>query len=350
MKLVRLRHFSALSTSILILATAGCGDDSKRPIGANCTQAGECELGQCGGGLCIDPERDDDVDGLINRIEAALGTDPIARDSDADGVDDLAEVGSVDSPTDGDSDGRIDAIESLLLDCDRDESVDQLDPDDGLDAKGACAHGLGGTVISVCDVVCLVTDRLRCPGFVRAGCVDECRGYAATTAANCRDAFIELVNCFVDNEITCPNPAESGFDYLPEETGGACDAKIFALAGCSEPLVRNCTEPTRVFVDIPQVFRFGDGGTFKFEVEPGVSYEITVTPDPGADFDLRLYDEIQVMCEVPEASLAESRNGVDQVESVVSPPQELAGDLYLLIQNVLGGDIGFELSIREFAP
>ncbi len=64
----------------------------------------------------IDPTLDTDLDGLTDYDEACLtGTDPTVRDSDADGIEDFAEIvsngGSALAPSDSDGDGVIDALE-----------------------------------------------------------------------------------------------------------------------------------------------------------------------------------------------------------------------------------------------
>ncbi len=76
-----------------------------------------------------DCDVDTDLDGLLDGIEIALGTDPNNVDSDGDGLEDGVEVGSdVDNPLDEDEDGIIDALDSNNLDTDMDGVVDQLDP------------------------------------------------------------------------------------------------------------------------------------------------------------------------------------------------------------------------------
>jgi len=107
---------------------AACGDgDKKRPLGATCDTSEECASGLCYAGSCLDPEGDEDGDGLLNRIEAAQGSDPLSPDTDGDGVGDLDEYdGLVARDTDGD--GLPDAAESNLADADSDCTPDQLDP------------------------------------------------------------------------------------------------------------------------------------------------------------------------------------------------------------------------------
>ncbi len=74
-------------------------------------------------------DTDDDGDGLLGGIEAALGTDPNNPDTDGDGINDGIEVGpDTANPLDGDGDGIIDALDSLILDTDGDGIVDQDDP------------------------------------------------------------------------------------------------------------------------------------------------------------------------------------------------------------------------------
>ncbi|TDM00256.1 MAG: hypothetical protein C4K58_03260 [Flavobacteriaceae bacterium] len=73
---------------------------------------------------------DTDGDGLSDELENSLGTNPLLSDTDGDGVSDSIEVGSnTSSPLDTDKDGKIDALESLLLDQDNDGVNNQLDPD-----------------------------------------------------------------------------------------------------------------------------------------------------------------------------------------------------------------------------
>ncbi len=115
---------------LLLVALGGCPDEGKRPLGANCTSHDECQSGVCGGGVCLDPDGDEDLDGLINKIEAGLSTDPVEGDSDGDGKPDMAEVGAIESPIDSDGDGKIDARESATADVDADCIPDELDGND----------------------------------------------------------------------------------------------------------------------------------------------------------------------------------------------------------------------------
>ncbi len=79
--------------------------------------------------LLLDPDGDclDDVD------EYALGTDPDDPDTDRDWLLDGYEVGDPAAPWDSDGDGKIDALESYLIDWDGDGLPDQLDAYDGSD-------------------------------------------------------------------------------------------------------------------------------------------------------------------------------------------------------------------------
>jgi gliding motility-associated-like protein/uncharacterized repeat protein (TIGR01451 family) len=76
-----------------------------------------------------DCDVDSDGDGLLDGLEATLGTNPNNTDSDDDGLSDAEEVGNdTDNPLNEDGDDFIDALDSNLVDSDNDGVVDQLDP------------------------------------------------------------------------------------------------------------------------------------------------------------------------------------------------------------------------------
>ncbi len=115
---------------VLSLALTGCPEDEKRPIGGTCGSDSECAAGQCIANLCLEPDGDEDTDGLTNRLEGSLGTNPIVADTDGDGIPDGEEIGNVEAPVDEDGDGKPDAVESTSSDADTDCIRDQSDPDD----------------------------------------------------------------------------------------------------------------------------------------------------------------------------------------------------------------------------
>ena len=93
-------------------------------------------------------QNDSDGDGLLDSVEATLGTDPNSVDTDIDGIFDGAEVGSDPaSPVDTDGDGIINALESMLNDSDGDGVVNQLDPDNSNPCIPSSSHA-----------ACLATD------------------------------------------------------------------------------------------------------------------------------------------------------------------------------------------------
>ncbi len=72
---------------------------------------------------------DTDGDGLLDGVEADLGTNPNETDTDNDGIGDGTEVGpDTDNPLDEDGDGIIDALDSNTADADQDGVNDQQDP------------------------------------------------------------------------------------------------------------------------------------------------------------------------------------------------------------------------------
>ena len=119
-------------TLLLVATLAACAtEDAGRPAGATCSVDQDCETGLCFIGRCMDPDGDDDGDGLSNGDEATAGTNPTQADSDQDGRSDLEEVGDDPAhPPDTDGDGRIDAMESSTHDADHDCVVDERDADD----------------------------------------------------------------------------------------------------------------------------------------------------------------------------------------------------------------------------
>jgi len=108
------------------LMLAGCPDDAKRPLGGSCDTDSDCVSGLCSGSTCLDPDADDDLDGITNGVEAELGSNPIDPDTDADGIPDGEEVDVVVN-VDTDADGLADIIESATLDADDDCIPDQYD-------------------------------------------------------------------------------------------------------------------------------------------------------------------------------------------------------------------------------
>lgn len=122
------RHLLAF----LALSLTACPEDDKRPIGGTCNGDEQCAAGTCIANVCLDPNGDEDSDGLINQVEGALGTDPFSKDTDGDGIEDGDEVGGSLNAIDTDGDGKADALESNSADADSDCLADQVDPDDAL--------------------------------------------------------------------------------------------------------------------------------------------------------------------------------------------------------------------------
>ena len=67
-----------------------------------------------GDGIINPLDADDDNDSLQTRLELTLKTDPLKADTDADGINDAQEIGSdYKNPIDSDSDGIIDALDTI---------------------------------------------------------------------------------------------------------------------------------------------------------------------------------------------------------------------------------------------
>jgi hypothetical protein len=131
-----------------------CGDGAKRrPLGGSCGFDEDCSSGLCFDSVCLDPDADEDVDGLTNGVELSLGTNPSAADTDGDGKADPDELGPGLSGVDTDGDGLIDAVESATADSDKDCIVDELD------AHNAVSDGdKSPDVAEVCPAVGVCAD------------------------------------------------------------------------------------------------------------------------------------------------------------------------------------------------
>jgi len=112
MKTILKTSLASVIASAYILSFTGCIEDrtdfSKNSLVAEVEEEGE--------EIIINPNDDDDNDGLTNQEEADEGTDPKDPDSDDDGLDDGLEVKKIGtSPTtsDTDKDGVTDGIEVL---------------------------------------------------------------------------------------------------------------------------------------------------------------------------------------------------------------------------------------------
>ncbi len=163
-----LRTVPALLLALALAATfTACPeDDGPLPLGSSCSAAVQCESNLCLSGQCLDPSADEDEDGLLNSIEGALGTDPFNADTDGDGIDDKTEVGDTTDPSNSDGDGDNDALESVLLDPDKDCLSNQLDPDNDvpetdpavLGAKVCVKLGVCGADGAVITATCAEVD------------------------------------------------------------------------------------------------------------------------------------------------------------------------------------------------
>ncbi len=96
--------------------------------GLPCVSSADCGDGVCVGRECRGGDEDLDGDGVSNALERAAGTNPLNRDSDADGRLDADELGADPAaPPDADGDGKADAVESNVLDQDGDGQDDAHD-------------------------------------------------------------------------------------------------------------------------------------------------------------------------------------------------------------------------------
>jgi hypothetical protein len=228
------------TSPLLPLVLAGlltaCASDGRRKNGAICDDQAECESGLCYRDRCLDPESDEEPDGLINSVEALLHTDPFARDTDGDGLDDATEVGAdvlhpIDS--DGDNDPALntshDALESALTDRDRDCIKDQEDPaDQTAETDLAVVAGLACLHRGVCADA-PITALCQAPAGGDSEPILICNyeqvpGY---------DAALELRCDGLDND--CDGQTDELMTYLDVEAGSAqgLGKSCFGVGGCA---------------------------------------------------------------------------------------------------------------------
>ncbi|MCC6624621.1 MAG: hypothetical protein IT385_25455 [Deltaproteobacteria bacterium] len=278
------------------LALSACGDETKRlPIGSTCSDDEECQGGVCGGGLCLDPALDTDNDGLVNRIEAGLDTDPVEVDTDGDELADGVEVGvDPNKPVDSDGDGRIDALESAIDDCDGDELPDQMDADDGVDEEGVCRT----VVVSPCQDLCARAVQLQCPE-ASAGCLTSCSEAFTEADAACRVTFTRAAECVLDAEgVGCAFSNQPPWQlYVP---GGVCEAETQAATACLGGGIE-CSPPTVIALDATVQGTLADQTSlmaYAIDLPGAAIYSIVVTPQGSLDDpSVAVFNSTQQRCD-----------------------------------------------------
>ncbi|MCH9814621.1 MAG: thrombospondin type 3 repeat-containing protein [Epsilonproteobacteria bacterium] len=127
----------SLIASAYILSFTGCVSDR-----ANFGN----DLNTSGGGVVLDPNGDEDNDGITNGDEDAIGTDPVDPDSDNDGLDDGLEhtiIGTSPLSDDTDKDGVTDGIEVVGT------YIDNIDAEGKVTTAGASKAAIKDGVLDL---------------------------------------------------------------------------------------------------------------------------------------------------------------------------------------------------------
>jgi len=276
----------------------GCGDGGtkQRPLGATCETASECESGLCAENKCVDPEGDEDEDGLSNALEVELGTNPFDADTDGDGSRDADELAADFSPKDSDGDGKQDAVESAKDDTDRDCIVDQLDKRNTT-ADGATSERLGELCppkVGVCGAAGAAL-RVMCPNGLETPVCDF---------ADVPDYEASETSCdAADND--CDGTVDEGCD--PLTVGLIGHWKLDNDGQDSGPYSDHGTVTGAVgtadrFGNALKAIRFSSAGqrvvvpvTHHPKGDIAGSYSVWVRPDRGADANLGVFSFGEVL-------------------------------------------------------
>ncbi len=332
----------------LCVTMAGCPDASKKPLGDVCSDDGDCASGFCGGGVCLDPDGDEDGDTLTNRFEREIGSGPSDPDSDADAIPDRDEVGSDLAVVDSDGDGRPDIVESLVADADGDCIPDQLDAQDDVpDADRAVMVPRTCLLVGVCDAGRGALD-VRCddsgpscvydavPGWEAEestcdGLDNDCDGETdegqpdldADGIADCVDA--DRDGDVIDDEVdVCPATADPDqHDGDGDGLGDACDPPNDPSLSATDPVSPAATRSLRVAgtadpgaavtiaADAACASPLGEG-----DADESGAFAIAITlPDELADGPIALFAVAENMADLASACVG----GLDYTLDTTAP-------------------------------
>lgn len=228
-----------------------CASEVRHKLGQTCTETADCADGVCGGGVCLDPESDNDGDRLTNGFEAQIGSNPLNADSDEDGAQDGDELEQLNA-VDIDGDGIPDVLESRIGDGDGDCLPDQYDPQNAIPnddltglvpilcrTVGVCADVSALRVVCESGAGSARCDYVNVPEFevVEARCDgrdNDCDGATDDGAfdldddgqADCVDADDDGDGVADDGDV-CPVAPDPGqVDSDGDGHGDACDAPV----------------------------------------------------------------------------------------------------------------------------
>ncbi len=255
------RLLGVLLLLVVAVGALGCDRFGRKPrrYGASCGQDAECESGvcyagycsssctgsnDCSGGVCIEkhcqaPELDFDGDTLTNAYELKYAMKADNSDSDGDGIDDPTEIGpDLKNPKDMNGDGIPDAVQSNLVDSDKDCIIDAADKVKGPDplpaATGFCDQGVCQGKADSLTLTCDPASASGKPSGSCLGCICQPKTPGGVAGWQAQETWCDKL----DND--CDGSTDEGIALNGKPVGAGCAATKGLCAQAGKTGVVEC--------------------------------------------------------------------------------------------------------------